>query len=331
MKNFLNKNPGTRRKLFGLIVASGILFAIVVCLRQPGAVAALSATSETSSGFSSRFGPGLWTEPGPGASAAAESAALDTVAPGGLATTAEQHLTVNKALHDVIDYFLLGGHPGERAQHVANLLAHLKQNLPGAAYAESVHIVQNYLAYLDAHDRLLERESAPAITADSKVSPLDVDRIASWVARRARLRQDLLGIKVAQIWFGEEETGTQQDLTKLRQRGEGGSPAITAESDVLQKAGDTLLMMRAKGISQQAQREHIASQFGPQAAGRFDAMEHEEQAWQARYANYRRAVEQILRQTGTDPTQRNRQIEVLQTQTFLTEPELLRARALDRR
>lgn len=331
MKNFLNKNPGTQRKLFGLIVASGILFAIVVCLRQPGAVAPLSATSETTSGFSSRFGPGLWTEPGPGASTAAESVALDTVAPGGLATTAEQHLTVNKALHDVIDYFLLGGHPGERAQHAANLLAHLKQNLPGAAYAESVHIVQNYLAYLDAHDRLLERESAPAITADSKVSPLDVDRIASWVARRARLRQELLGIKVAQIWFGEEETGTQQDLTKLRQRGEGGSPAIAAESNVLQKAGDTLLMMRAKGISQEAQREHIASQFGPQAAGRFDAMEREEQAWQARYANYRRAVEQILRQTGVDPTQRSRQIEVLQTQTFLTEPELLRARALDRR
>lgn len=331
MKNLLGKYSGTQRKLFGLIVASGILLAIVVYLRPPEADAPRSAASEAPSGFSSRFGPGLWTEPGPGASAAAESAALDTVAPGGLATTAEQHLTVNKALHDVIDYFLLGGHPGERAEHVASLLAHLKKNLPGAAYAESVHIVQNYLAYLDAHDRLLERESAPAITADSKVSPPDVDRIASWVARRARLRQDLLGIKVAQIWFGEDETGTQQDLANMRQRGERRSPTITAESNVLQKAGDTLLMMRAQGVSQEAQREHIASQFGPQAAERFDAMEREEQAWQARYANYRRAVEQILRQTGMDPTQRKRQIDVLQTQTFLTEPELLRARALDRR
>jgi lipase chaperone LimK len=252
------------------------------------------------------------------------------MAPGGLAVTPDQKLVINRALRDVIDYFLFGGHPGQRAAHVARLDAHLKAALPPPAYGEAMAIVRNYLSYIEAHDQLLARESQPAASADSALAPMDLDRIAAWVAQRTRLRQNFLGLKVTEIWFGAEQSETETDLAALRKRGAGSADPVTSDTDPLQQASTTLDTMRTKGASQQAQRLYIAARFGEDAARRFDADAREEQAWQTRYADYRQAADRIRRQAGIDPAERIRQIEALQGQMFATEPERLRARALDR-
>jgi lipase chaperone LimK len=326
MQNSYGKRRSRRIWLLRSIVAGVITLAIFTYLRITSTEVSFD-TPTSSAPRSIRFGPGVWIEPDAATATIDEPGNADTTAPGGLVITADGHLIVNKALHDVIDYFLLGGHPGERASHIAKLSAHLKASLPVIAYQDAIRIVQNYVAYLDAHDQLLARESVPA-TPEGIATPMDLDRIAAWVAQRARLRQTLLGVKVAQAWFDEDEAETQQTLATMRKRSPGSIPALTTDTDPLQSGTGTLLAMRAKGASQDAQRQHIATQFGEAAAQRFDAQEREEQAWQTRYVNYRQAADQIVRQPGIDPADRNRQLEVLLKQTFSSEPEQIRARAL---
>ncbi|HJV82295.1 hypothetical protein [Noviherbaspirillum sp.] len=136
-----------------------------------------------------RFGPDAWTEPGPEKNVIVHEAVdADTEAPDELAVTGDRHLVINKALRDIADYFLLGGHPGERDLHVAKLLAHLKFRLPSPAFEEAARIARNYVIYLDAHDMLLAHDPVSRLSPDSPALPPDVDRINSWLAQRARWR-----------------------------------------------------------------------------------------------------------------------------------------------
>jgi lipase chaperone LimK len=328
MQNPAATPPTARAKL--LYAAAAILFGLAVWFLHSDGEAALPGAAAAQGEAAARFGPGVWTAPHAAATAEAPTAALDTAAPGGLATTADRRLVVNKALHDVVDYFLFGGHPGERSTHVARLLVHLKANLPEPAYGEAAQIVQNYLRYIQEHDQLLARESMSAPGSEGAVIRMDFDRVAAWIAQRTRLRQNLLGFNVAQAWFGDEEAETERDLAAMRKPGAGAAPENAMDPDPQQQASTSLDAMRSKGVPLESQREYIAARFGAEAARRFDAVEREEQAWQARYADYRRSAGQINRQSGIDPADRARQIEALQAQLFLTEPERLRARALDR-
>lgn len=327
MQQSTQKHSSVLTKRPGFVVAGGVALTLLALyfgqadeeIPQPTVVPSQSAAP-------ARFGPGIWTDPAPPATMTAVPMASDTAAPEGLATTADGHIVVNKALKDVVDYFLLGGYPGERAEHAEKLLAHLKLSLPQPASDEAAQIAQNYLRYLDEHDKLLARAPVPPASPESTYRPPDIERISVWVAQRARLRQDLLGIHVAGVWFGEEEANDQQLLASLRERG---SAIQRAQPEPQQHASNTLQEMRTKGASLQAQREYVASQFGEQAAQRFDAIEGKEQAWRKRYADYRSTAEAILRQPGIDAGERARQIEALRAHSFSTEPERVRARNLD--
>lgn len=311
----------------GLALTGGaILGMLAVWLGQPDDNASIEPAVSVQPAEPARFGPGAWMEPAPEIPVV-ETLAFDTLAPGGLVATPDNRLVVNKALKDVADYFLLGGHPGSRATHAAALLAHLQSALPLPAADEATQIVRNYLAYLDEHDKLLARDPMPSAQPDSMHLPPDVDRIGAWLAQRARLRQDLLGMQVAAIWFGEEEASDQQALTAMRERH--GAAAPLAQPADGQDASTVLQAMRANGTTLQAQRAYVASSFGEEAAQRYETIESKEQAWKARYAAYRRAAEQVLRQPGIDPLERTRQVEALREQAFTAEHERLRARNLD--
>lgn len=304
--------------LLGLLVAALVWFRST----QPAAPAAggqtavsVNAPERTAPAqLNAAVGDGL---PSPG----------DTSPPPGLALDAGQHLQVNRALRDVFDYYLLGGLPGSRSQHMAQLLAYLKSSLPAPAYADGERLAHAYVAYLAAHDALLERQTPAAVTADSKMAAPDAERMATWLAQLSRLRQDMLGIEVARIWFGAEEAESQRALAVLRSGVKSGLSA----ADPVQKSFDDLRQLRQLGASQQAQRDMMAQQFGPAAAQRFDQLGQEEQAWQDRYAQYRQAADQIRQQTGSAEEDRNRQIEALRMQSFSDPAERLRAQGMDRR
>lgn len=287
------------------------------------AVPAVGTQVVTQTSTADRIGPGQLSD----AAGIVAPTASDTSPPPGLAVGADQHLQVNRALRDVFDYYLLGGLPDSRSEHMAQLLAYLKSSLPAPAYADGERLARAYIAYLAAHDVLLDRQTPPALTADSKMAPLDAERMASWLAQLSRLRQDMLGMEVARIWFGDEEAESQRMLAALRSGVKSGLSA----SDPVQKSFDDLRQLRQQGASQQAQRDMMAQQFGPAAAQRFDQLGREEQAWQDRYAQYRQAADQILQQSGSAEQDRNRQIEALRNQTFSDPAERMRAQGLDRR
>ena len=305
-------------------VLLGLLVAALVCFRStpPAALAAGNQTAAPANAPERAAPVQLNAAVSDGLPSAG-----DTSPPPGLAVGGDQHLQVNRALRDIFDYYLLGGLPGSRGQHMAQLLAYLKNSLPAPAYADGERLAHAYAAYLAAHDALLERQTPPAVTADSKMAAPDAERMATWLAQLSRLRQDMLGIEVARIWFGAEEAESQRALAVLRSGVKSGLSA----ADPVQRRFDDLRQLRQRGASQQAQRDMMAQQFGPAAAQRFDQLGQEEQAWQERYAQYRQAADQIRQQTGSAEEDRNRQIEPLRNQSFSDPAERLRAQGLDRR
>lgn len=315
---------GIKTRTVALGAAASILLALLAAyLGSTDKQAPEASAPSASTDASVRFGPGVWTDP----AQESEGGVADTSAPDGLTVTADQHLVINRALKDVFDYFLLGGHLGAREEHTEKLRAHLKASLPGPAFQEADKIIRNYVAYLDAHDTLLAREAVPSANPDSLLAPPDIERVSAWLAQRARLRQELLGLHIAQAWFGEEEIQDQQSIAAMRQRG--ATPFPQSQASTTQTGSTGLQEMREKNASYGEQRELVRSRFGEQAAQRFDAIEGQERAWKTQYAGYRQAVENILRQPGLDAAERARQITTLRQQTFTTEQERLRAENLD--
>ena len=309
-----------------IVVGIGLLAYALGWFRwaEPAAPAATAAQAGSAPAGAAGFGPGHGSD----VASAKATAAADTSPPDGLQVGADQHLRVNRALRDVFDYYLLGGLPGTRAEHMAQLLAHLKASLPPLAYADAERVAQSYVTYLAAHDALLERQTMPVVTADSKMAAPDADRMAAWLAQLSRLRQDTLGIEVAKVWFGDEEAESQRMLAALRSGA--GTALGSAADDPRQKGIDQLRTLRQQGASQQAQHDMMAQQFGATAAQRFDQLGQEEQAWQDRYAQYRQAADQIRQQAGTAEADRERQIDTLRAQTFASDADRMRAAGLDR-
>jgi len=308
-----------------LALVIGLLAVALICFRSTGPAALTSgAQADAQVNASGRFGPGQWSDAAP----ANVAAAADTSPPQGLEVGVDQHLRINHALRDVFDYYLLGGFPGSRAEHMAQLLAHLKAGLPALAYADAERLAQSYLAYLTAHDALLARQAMPVVTLDSQMAAPDAERIAAWFSQLSRLRQDMLGVAVARIWYGDEDAESQQLLMALS--GGAKMPLSSAAADPVQKGFDDIRLLRQQGGGRQAQRDMMAQQFGAAAAQRFDRLGQEEQAWQDRYVQYRQAAEQIRQQTGSAKEDRQRQIEALRSRAFSDDAERMRAQALDR-
>ncbi|MES2073153.1 MAG: hypothetical protein V4488_22560 [Pseudomonadota bacterium] len=167
-----------------------------------------------------RFGPGAWVERGTDA-----PLALLNGAPDGLAVTEDQHLLINQALHDVIDFFLLSGQPGGRSAQKNALFSYLNGKLPPVAGEEAAQIVLQYLAYMDQHDSLLARQALPASSPDGAIASQYLERIAIWQEQRSWLRQSVLGLQVAQSWYGDEDAQLRQAMAVLSNAAAPGSDA----------------------------------------------------------------------------------------------------------
>jgi hypothetical protein len=165
-----------------------------------------------------RFGPGKWTEP-----PADTVTVSDVDVPRGLATTPDQRLLVNQALHEVMDFFLLSGKYGGRDVSAKALLQYFQEKLPALAYQDASQILQQYLSYMDAHDQMLAGQAFPA--RGSALTERDVQRMLSWLEQRTRLRQSILGMQVTQTWYDDEDAQLKQTLNYLREAAVGGEHA----------------------------------------------------------------------------------------------------------
>lgn len=220
MKNQAANIPLKRWTLAGPIIAVvAVLIPVAIYLMQPEPEPPVSVTTAVKEKKAPpRFGPGVLIESRP--EAASDPTAVDPGAPPGLAVTPDQRLLINREMRDVYDYFLLASTAADRATRVAKLHAHLKAKLPSAAYEEAAQIASNYLAYLNAFESLMASESMFMQKSETRSLPSnadEVERFSTRITQISRLRQSMLGVKIAQIWFAEEEANMQQSLTEMRQ------------------------------------------------------------------------------------------------------------------
>jgi hypothetical protein len=220
MKNQAVKPSSRRWNMLGPVIGVTVLLtllAIYVMQPEPEPPATPSTAAKENK-TPPRFGPGVLPEstleptiPG--------DAAADPEAPPGLAVTADQRLLINKEMRDVFDYFLMAGRVPDRSTRMARLHAHMKAKLPPDAYSEAAQIASNYLAYLSAFEKLMADElNRPRSDPGSPMAnPDDSERISARIVQISQLRQSMLGTRIAQLWYAEEEAGTQQSLAEMRQ------------------------------------------------------------------------------------------------------------------
>jgi len=128
-----------------------------------------------------------------------------------LAVTADQHLVVNAALLLAFNHYLvdLAGRGSKD-----DLLAFLKTTLPSRAFDDARPLVDQYLDYMQDHDRQL----AIQLPAQVVGRALDPASVAAWLAQRDRLRQIHLGVVVTQAWYQNDDSQLRQALDELDAR-----------------------------------------------------------------------------------------------------------------
>jgi hypothetical protein len=225
-----------------------------------------------------RLGPGIWTAE----AASADRHAGDTLQPLQRPNaTADGKLIIDQTLHQVIDFYLLGGLPGDRTMHAMQLRAYLNRTLPAAASREASQVVDRYLLYMNLHDDLLTRQALPQWV--DLPTPAEAERISNWVGQRTRLRQTILGQEVVQAWYAEEEAAIQAGLAEFDTRG---SLAVMVPSDGRPVENEANMSRAARMLDagREARREQFLRQLTEEASKSYVVVEHERQLSAARAA-----------------------------------------------
>src|SRR5450830_716384 len=149
----------------------------------PAANAAWLSAPAASTGADAGSDPG----PGPGPEIA-------------IALDERQMLIADSALRAVMDFYLRDG-------RLQALREHLQRTLPPAAAREAVLLAEHYSDYLADHDKLLAAQNLGGTP--------DAGRLAIWQQQRLQLRVRMLGERVTEEWFGNEDAYLSQALAEL--------------------------------------------------------------------------------------------------------------------
>lgn len=157
------------------------------------------------------FGPGLWVEPPAEVSTLKPEENNRTRVPGEVFATEDRELIVNTGLLDVINFYLLE-QPGDKQTNALSI--YLKRELPAPACDEALQIAERYQTYMKEYDRLLAAQNFGVPGGDPL--SLDISRVRTWAQQRQRLRQRILGDKVEQAWYQNDDAQLQQVLDELQ-------------------------------------------------------------------------------------------------------------------
>ncbi|HJV02441.1 MAG TPA: lipase secretion chaperone [Burkholderiaceae bacterium] len=283
--------------------------------------------------------PAAWNGAiGPGTLAAmprnaAPEVDTDELPPDGFTIGSNGQLVANRQLRASFDYFLIRGDGADLAARAAQLRAYLKQRLPASAAAQAEALLAPYVAYIRAHDDLLARQQltlAPGAVPDAQ----QTERLATWQAQRARLRQQSFPAPLQRAWFGDDDDVLADAVAELRARdagtdaaaSRGGRPGSGGATDA-EPDSNTLRQQRLHGATEQAARDAELAEVARDATRSYETAAAEERQWRAHYARYRAAVSQLQGDAASPGDARRRKLEALRTELFPTAGERLRARA----
>ncbi|HYD80650.1 MAG TPA: hypothetical protein VEC06_12645 [Paucimonas sp.] len=247
----------------------------MVLVWQPDEKSPAASLSSASASGEARYGPGLWTA----AAAPTGHGGMTLQPPVHPNTTADGRLVIDQTLHQVIDYFLLSGQPGDRTLHAAQLRAYLRNALPPVAAQEALQIVDRYLLYMNLHDDLLARQALPQWV--DLPSAAEADRIANWVIQRTRLRQTVLGREIMQAWYAEEEETIRAGLAEF----EAQNDAVIASHGGKQADESEVRASRKQDADHEIRREQFFRRLADQSSRSYAALEHRLQVEASRRRN----------------------------------------------
>ena len=296
-----------------IAIIGGLILALFV-YSQTGTEQAVPASTPTHAA-NEVFGPGVLSGSEAGASLSKQEEADYPLAPGGVTANASQHLVINDALLQVINFYLLEQAAPDRADKLQHYLA---KSLPAPAYAEAAQIVAHYQSYMKAHDDLLAGQNLEG--QDFGARSRNIERLLTWRDQRDRLRLDTLGDNVVQAWYQNDDMRFKQVLDELHDN----APATTQED----ARGASYRSSSAHSMTNDEQREQDMQVVLDKETKSFSTLAIEGQQWTRNYAAFLAAARQINQQSGVGTFERDRQIQALLVKTFPTEAERQRARDL---
>jgi hypothetical protein len=209
------------KKMPVLTICTGIAVLIAAYLLQPEAeVPMQNEAVDNKKVEETRFGPGKLSGSKHAMPLYSNQSAIDNEVPFGLAVTPGQQLLPNKELRKVFDYFLARSNSAGRAGNFAKLDTHLKTALPTPAYLEARQIASDYMNYLNAYDEMMAHgQNQPKNeTTSVPVDSVEMERFSITLSQISRMRQSMLGVRIAQLWYADEEEDMQQNFVAVRQR-----------------------------------------------------------------------------------------------------------------
>jgi lipase chaperone LimK len=212
---------------------------------------------------------------------------------GALDVGPDGHLVIGPRVLALFDYFLSATGEETDATLRARIEAHARAQLEDPALGEALDLLDRYMAYREAGRTLSIPNNAPA-----------ADRLEAV----RRLRRTHFGDAAAAL-FGEDERAAEVAIAKSQivqdpalspddrdarlaaadsRLPEASRAAHTHATSVLDLRADEAAL-RADGADEAAISRYRASQLGPEAAARLDALDRERAAFKARIEAFRKA------------------------------------------
>jgi hypothetical protein len=195
-----------------------------------------------------------WDGPiGPGA--LPRGAPMDPAAPAATGekplTGADGNLLADARLHGVFDTYLLPARSADaRDARARELRTWLRSRLAQPALGQADALLKSYLAYLRAEDELRahERFTRPD---PGGLTDAQVDQMVAWQQMRAQLRERMLGMAVAQAWFGSDDAGCSTAFAEWRkQRAPSDSPEVDSNELRARRLHGAVLAERRNEMAQ---------------------------------------------------------------------------------
>jgi lipase chaperone LimK len=310
-------SPGSRGAL--ALAAGAIVLGLVLRDKKASPASAGSGVSEEAATVVSATSPVSFETSALADPAAVPSdlprALADTTPDGELHTDGGGHFRVDADAKRFFDYFLLAEGEESDATVRERVASALAARLRDPARAEG----------LATYDRYLGFRQRAAVTRFADHEP------AARIAEVRRLRRDLFG-RDAGAFFAREEALEDRMLQQLAAKAEGRElPAVLDARGSESSAAVAQLIARDgawKSLSPEERLAERSKAFGPEIAARLAKMDQESEAWHKRLDAYFEARQQILDDTESLASTRERRLETLRE--GFSEAERTRLPALER-
>ena len=284
------------------------------------------------------------------AAAATAPELADTQAPDGLHVDTHGHLVIEAANRAVFDYFLDVPASLPEAQRMAMAEAHLRAKLVSPALGEAQSLLQRYLAYRKALAAQGDVGRSKPSIMQLQQRPEMIATLRQQLATRTALRRQVLGMEVAQAWYGDADAVDAAELERLAVMTDASltpdqraariaaidaslPPAVQQarrDASAPARLANDMDAWLKQGLSDAQIRQRLSAQgVDAVVADRLIQGNREEADWHARYDAYARERDRINAFFGLSDADRAAQIAQLRQQTFTASNELLRAQALD--